>query len=108
MFQIRERMKALGMTQVRLIFELRERGIVVQPPEMSQILSGVNTYPKATRVLEMVKQILSDLEAKEKKDALNYMDRDLLLIAKDDEFGRALQDLNLRIRRRAPKKKSVD
>ena len=59
MFQIRERMKALGMTQVRLIFELRERGIVVQPPEMSQILSGVNTYPKATRVLEMVKQILS-------------------------------------------------
>lgn len=68
MFQIRERMKALGMTQVRLIFELRERGIVVQPPEMSQILSSVNTYPKATRVLEMVKQILSDLEAKEKKD----------------------------------------
>ena len=61
-------MKALGMTQVRLIFELRERGIVVQPPEMSQILSSVNTYPKATRVLEMVKQILSDLEAKEKKD----------------------------------------
>ena len=51
MFQIRERMKALGMTQVRLIFELRERGIVVQPPEMSQILSGVNTSPKATRVL---------------------------------------------------------
>ena len=40
--------------------------------------------------------------------SLNYMDRDLLLIAKDDEFGRALQDLNLRIRRRAPKKKSVD
>lgn len=68
MFQIRERMKALGLTQVRLIFELRERGVVVQPPEMSQILSGVNTYPKATRVLDMVKQILSDLEAKEKKD----------------------------------------
>ena len=68
MFQIRERMKALGMTQVRLIFELRERGIVVQPPEMSQILSAVNTYPKATRVLEMVKQILFDIEAKENKD----------------------------------------
>lgn len=66
MFQIRERMKALGMTQVRLIFELRERGIVVQPPELSQILRGVNTYPKATRVLEMSDKILSDLEAKEK------------------------------------------
>ena len=66
MFQIRERMKALGMTQVRLIFELRERGIVVQPPELSQILRGVNTYPKATRVLEMSDKILSDLEAKGK------------------------------------------
>ena len=62
------RMEKLGMKQVDMILELRERGIVVQPPEMSQILSGVNTYPKATRVLEMVKQILSDLEAKEKKD----------------------------------------
>lgn len=32
MFQIRERMKALGKTQVWLILQLRERGIVVQPP----------------------------------------------------------------------------
>ena len=68
MEQIRERMKKLGITQVEMILELQKRGIVVQPPEMSQILSGVNTYPKATKVLEMVKQILSDLEAKEKKD----------------------------------------
>lgn len=35
--------------------------------------------------------------------ALNNMDRDLLLIAKDDELGRKLQDLNLPIRKRAPK-----
>ncbi len=62
MSQIRERMKSLGVTQVQLILELRERGIVVQPPEMSQILSGVSTYPKAVRVLDMVKQILSDIE----------------------------------------------
>lgn len=62
MFQIRERMKALGVTQVRLIRELREQGIIVQPPEMSQILSGVNTYPKAGRVLDAVEQILSDIE----------------------------------------------
>ena len=26
--------------------------------------------------------------------ALNYMDKDLLLVAKDDELGRKLQDLN--------------
>ena len=35
--------------------------------------------------------------------ALNNMDRDLLLIAKDDELGRKLQDLALPTRRRAPK-----
>ena len=37
--------------------------------------------------------------------ALNNMDRDLLLIAKDDPLGRTIQDLNLPIRQRAPKKK---
>ena len=36
--------------------------------------------------------------------ALNNMDGDLLLIAKDDEFGRKLQDLALPTSRRAPKK----
>ena len=36
--------------------------------------------------------------------ALNNMDTDLLLIAKDDEFGRKLQDLGLITRKRAPKK----
>jgi len=37
--------------------------------------------------------------------ALNNMDKDLLLIAKDDELGRKLQDLALPVRKRAPKKK---
>ena len=36
--------------------------------------------------------------------ALNNLDTDLLLIAKDDELGRKLQDLNLSTRKRAPKK----
>lgn len=36
--------------------------------------------------------------------ALNNMDTVLLLIAKDDEFGRKLQDLNLPTRKRAPKR----
>ena len=35
--------------------------------------------------------------------ALGNMDNDFLLVAKDDEFGRTLQDLELPVRRRAPK-----
>lgn len=36
--------------------------------------------------------------------ALNNMDQDLLLIAKDDVMGRKMQDLNLNARKRAPRK----
>lgn len=35
--------------------------------------------------------------------ALNNMDSDLLLVAKDDKLGRTLQDLALTVRKRAPK-----
>ncbi|MDO5112422.1 MAG: helix-turn-helix transcriptional regulator [Clostridia bacterium] len=35
--------------------------------------------------------------------ALNNMDTDLLLVAKDDELGRKLQDLELPVRKRAPR-----
>lgn len=36
--------------------------------------------------------------------ALNNMDRDLLLVAKDDEMGRKLQDLELITRKRATRR----
>lgn len=65
MYRIRERMQRLGKTQVWLILELHQRGIVVQPPEMSSILRGVNTYPKAAKVLKACDDILSDLERRE-------------------------------------------
>ncbi len=38
--------------------------------------------------------------------ALNDMDKDLLLIAKDDELGRHLQDMNLMTRKRASRRKA--
>ncbi|MCR4599977.1 MAG: helix-turn-helix domain-containing protein [Acetatifactor sp.] len=37
--------------------------------------------------------------------ALNYMDKDLLLVAKDDELGRKLQDLNLTVKKRVRRPK---
>lgn len=40
--------------------------------------------------------------------ALNNMDKDLLLVAKDDELGRKLQDLGLETKRRASKKEDSD
>ena len=62
MYQIKERLKERGHSQRWLIIELRKRGLVVQPPEMSQILNGACTYPKAMRVLEMCDKILSESE----------------------------------------------
>lgn len=37
--------------------------------------------------------------------ALHNMDKDLLLVAKDDKLGRTMQDLNLPIRCRAQKRR---
>ena len=37
--------------------------------------------------------------------ALNNLDKDLLLVAKDDELGRKLQEQNLITRKRAPRRK---
>ena len=37
--------------------------------------------------------------------ALNHLDRDFLLVAKDDEMGRQLQDLHLITKKRAPRRK---
>ena len=37
--------------------------------------------------------------------ALNNLDKDLLLLAKDDALGRQIQDLNLITRKRTPRRK---
>ncbi len=59
---ILECMDALGLKQVDMILELRKRGIVVQPPEMSNILRGINTYPKAKKVINECKNIIAEFE----------------------------------------------
>ena len=62
MVSVKDRLKSLDKTQVWLIHKLRDRGIVVQPPEMSGIVNGVNTYPKAMQVLKMCDSILKEAE----------------------------------------------
>lgn len=64
MSKVQERMKKLGVKQVDLIMELRKRGITVQPPEMSSIIRGIYTYPKAKVVLEECDKILTEYESK--------------------------------------------
>lgn len=59
---ILERMEQIGMKQVDMIFELRKRGIAIQPPELSNTLRGVSTYPKSKRVLEECELILNERE----------------------------------------------
>lgn len=40
--------------------------------------------------------------------ALNNLDRDLLLVAKDDEFGQKLRDLELTVKQRSPGKRGIN
>lgn len=64
MSKIQERMTKLGIKQVDLIFELRKRGISVQPPELSSIIREVYTYPKSKAILEECEKILDEYETK--------------------------------------------
>lgn len=66
MSRVQERMKKLGIKQVDIILELRKRGITVQPPEMSSIIRGVYTYPKAKVVLDECDKILNERESERK------------------------------------------
>lgn len=66
MSRVQERMKKLGIKQVDMILELRKRGITIQPPEMSSIIRGVYTYPKAKIVLDECDKILNERESERK------------------------------------------
>ena len=62
MFRIKERLKEQGKTQVWLIFELRKRGLEVQPPLLSSAISGAYTYPLARKILKTCDEILTEVE----------------------------------------------
>lgn len=62
MCQILKRMEALGLKQVDMILKLRERGIIVQPPELSSALRGISTYPKSKKVLKECERIITEYE----------------------------------------------
>lgn len=64
MSEIQKRMKKLGIKQVDLLFELRKRGIAIQPPELSSIIRGVYTYPKSKRILAICDELLRERESK--------------------------------------------
>lgn len=59
---IKQRMEALGMSQVDMILALQRRGVEVQPPMMSSILRGVYTYPKARHILAECDKVLMERE----------------------------------------------
>lgn len=61
---ILSRMEKSGITQVDMIKTLRQRSnIIVQPAEMSNIVNGVLTTPKAARVVRAITEILDDVGA---------------------------------------------
>lgn len=62
MNEVKSRMKDMGISQVEMILELQKQGIRVQPQEMSSILRGVATYPKAKRVLAECEKVLDERE----------------------------------------------
>lgn len=59
---IKERLAKLGMTQVELLRKLREQGTDVQPPQLSNIINGNYTYPKARKVLSLCDDLLTEVE----------------------------------------------
>lgn len=63
MYDIKERLAKLGKSQVWLMKILREKGIDTQPPQLSNVINGIYTYPKATAILEKCNEVLTEVES---------------------------------------------
>lgn len=60
MADIKTTLKEKGLTQRWLVVQLAQRGIKTTPQQLSEMLSGLHDgSPKADKILEMSKQILS-------------------------------------------------
>jgi hypothetical protein len=62
MYGIKERLALLGKSQVWLMRELRKLGYEVQPPQLSNIINGNYTYPKATVIAQASDLIIAEVE----------------------------------------------
>lgn len=62
MHNIKERLADMGKSQVWLLKKLREHGVITQPPQLSNIINGIYTYPKAKLIGEMCDNILTEAE----------------------------------------------
>ena len=74
---------------------------VVLLPETENILAQMGEQIKLARLRRRISVAIGCYAAV--LHALNYMDKDLLLVAKDDELGRKLQDLGLMVNKRVRK-----
>ena len=62
MNNIKDRLTALGKSQVWLLQQLRNNGVSIQPPQLCNIINGIYTYPKATMVLAECDKIIREAE----------------------------------------------
>lgn len=59
---IKQRLSNIGKSQVWLLKMLRNQGIDTQPPQLSNIINGNYTYPKAIEVLNECDKIIQEYE----------------------------------------------
>ena len=62
LYNIKERLATLGKSQVWLLKMLRAKGIITQPPHLSNIINGNYTYPRAKYIGEKCNEILKEVE----------------------------------------------
>jgi hypothetical protein len=61
-YNLKDRLSDLGKSQVWLLKQLRDDGVSIQPPQLSNIINGVYTYPKANIVMKKCDEIISRVE----------------------------------------------